>query len=55
MASMAEWLDTLRSVRVLGWTVIQWVTLTFDFDFRWGGSDSTPALPFSEFAGHGWN
>jgi len=29
--------------------------LTLDLDFRWAGSDSTPALPFSEFAGHGWN
>ena len=25
--------------------------LTLDLDFGWAGSDSTPALPFSEFAG----
>jgi len=26
-----------------------------DLDFGCAGSDSTPALPFREFACHGWN
>jgi len=29
--------------------------LTLDLDFGCAGSDSTPALPFREFACHGWN